>query len=267
MGAEVFQFAYSGGYPKKRQWALENIPIDTEWIFLLDADEAIPSELWKEIAAVISGKNAADAYLVTKGFHFLGRRFQFGGFSHAAVLLFRAGRASFERLHVDPTNSQDMEVHERLLVKGPIRALKASLIHEDAKGLEAYIARHNFYSTWEARQRYYYLKTGSWGEISVQSRFFGNTQERRRRLKGLMLHLPCEPLLWFTYHFLLRLGILEGRAGLIASQLRARHFSQVRAKLFELQLRSAAGSSADNKPLFFANGSPEPSNRNIPKCL
>jgi glycosyltransferase involved in cell wall biosynthesis len=237
-GAEVFQFEYGGGYPKKRQWALDHIPINTDWVLLLDADEVVPPELWEEIDKAISRKNAADAYLITKGFHFLGKRFRFGGFSHDAVLLFRQGKATFERLFAGPSEAQDMEVHERLLVNGAIRKLKTSLIHEDAKGLEAYIARHNFYSTWEARQRFNYLVTGSWGEASVRPRLLGNTQERRRWLKKFILFLPCEPLLWFTYHFFFRFGFLEGRAGLIASQLRARHFSHVRAKLYELQLEN-----------------------------
>ena len=268
MGAEVFQFEYRGGYPKKRQWALDHIPITTEWIFLLDADEIVPAELWEEIADAVNRKDAADAYLITKGFHFLGRRFRFGGFSHAAILLFRKGSATFERLHIDPANSQDMEVHERLLVQGSIREIKTRLIHEDAKGLEAYIARHNFYSTWEARQRFHYLKIGTWGEKSVEPRFFGNVQERRRWLKRLMLYLPFEPLAWFAYHFLFRLGFLEGRAGLIASQLRARHFSQVRAKLFELQRKNTANPDASGdrpaygKRLFCENGPPESTNRN-----
>lgn len=240
MGAEVFQFEYQGGYPKKRQWALNQIPIHTEWIFLLDADEVIPPALWDEMANAIHRDKTADAYLITKGFHFLGRPFRFGGFSHAAVLLFRKGKAAFERLHGDSENSQDMEIHERLLVRGSIRELNTPLIHEDAKGLQAYIARHNFYSTWDARQRFCYLKTGSWGEESVEPRLFGNVQERRRWLKRLMLYLPFEPFAWFVYHFVIRFGFLEGRAGLIASQLRARHFSQVRAKLFEMKLRNAS---------------------------
>jgi hypothetical protein len=128
--------------------------------------------------------------------------------------------------------------------------LKTSLIHEDVKGLEAYIARHNFYSTWEAHQRFNFLSTGNWGEASVQPRFWGNTQERRRWLKEWILKLPCEPLLWFAYHYLFNLGFMEGRAGLIASQLRARHFSHVRAKLYELQIKNGA----NHKP---TEGSPK----------
>jgi glycosyltransferase involved in cell wall biosynthesis len=238
MGAEVYEFRYSGVYPKKRQWALDHIPIRTEWILLVDADEAVPEKLWQEISNTIHRSNAADAYLITKEFHFLGRKFRFGGFSHSAVLLFRRGKASFERLHETPADSQDMEIHERLVVQGIIGKLKTGLHHEDAKGLEAYIARHNLYSTWEAHQREHFLKTGRWGGDSIRPRILGNTQERRRRLKGWMLHIPFEAPLWFAYHFFFRLGFLEGRRGLIASQIRARHFAQVRAKLYELQLKN-----------------------------
>ena len=40
-GAETVQFDYKGGYPRKRQWAITNLPISTEWIMLVDADETI----------------------------------------------------------------------------------------------------------------------------------------------------------------------------------------------------------------------------------
>jgi len=37
-GAEVVQFVYCGGYPKKRQWAMDNVLIHTPWVLFLDAD-------------------------------------------------------------------------------------------------------------------------------------------------------------------------------------------------------------------------------------
>lgn len=45
-GAEVVQFDYRGGYPKKRQWALDTLAIKTPWVLLLDADEVVPGALW-----------------------------------------------------------------------------------------------------------------------------------------------------------------------------------------------------------------------------
>jgi hypothetical protein len=65
----------------------------------------------------------------------------------------------------------------------------------------------------------------------------GDAQERRRFLKALAIRIPFEPQLWFLYHYIFRLGFLEGRPGLIASQVRANYITQVRGKMYELQLR------------------------------
>lgn len=238
-GAELVQFDYRGGYPKKRQWALEHLILDTPWILLLDADEVVPETLWLEIATAIEHPDRKDAYLIKKGFHFLGRRFHHGGFSHSAVLLFRNGTARFEQLLDDTPDSLDMEIHERVVVQGSIGKLKTPLIHEDFKGLEAYITRHNKYSTWEARVRYRYLTSGRYGEATIEPRLFGNSQERRRFLKALIMRLPFEQHLWFLYHYVLRLGILEGRPGLIACQIRASYIEQTRAKMYDLNRKAS----------------------------
>lgn len=232
-GVEIAQFHYAGGYPKKRQWALENLDIQTEWVLLIDADEVVPDRLWDEIESAT--KSTSSAFLITKGFHFLGRRFRFGAFSFASVLLFRSGCARFEELFDDDPTGLDMEVHERVIVDGDIGKLKTPLIHEDFNGLEAYIDRHNKYSTWEAKLRLKFLTSGRYGKDSIRPRFWGNTQERRRFLKYCVLRLPFEPLIWFCYHYFLRLGFLEGRAGLIACEFRRQYIAQVRAKISELR--------------------------------
>jgi glycosyltransferase involved in cell wall biosynthesis len=250
-GAETVQFKLRAAYPKKRQWALNNLKITTPWVLMLDADEVVPDALLTEIQKVTNDPKSCDGYLIKKGFHFLGRRLRFGGFSHAAVLLFRTGKAKFEHLLDDNPGGMDMEVHERLIVDGTVGALRTPLIHEDFKGLEAYIARHNQYSTWEAAVRYRFLTTGQWGNESIVARLWGNTQERRRFLKQFICRIPCEHWLWFFNHYLLRLGFLEGRAGLIACQLRAQYILCVRAKLVEKQAaaKSCEGSKRTQEPL------------------
>jgi glycosyltransferase involved in cell wall biosynthesis len=236
-GAEIVQFHYSGGYPKKRQWGLNELNMNTEWVLLLDADEVVPNQLWDEIARAISTPGAPDAFLITKGFHFLGRRFRFGGFSHSAVLLFRQGKAEFEELDSSITTAHDMEVHERIIVDGAVGVISTPLIHEDFKGLTAYIDRHNQYSSWEAGVRFSNVKRRHYAGKTITARFFGNAQERRRFLKRIAVRMPFESTLWFLYHYVFRLGFLEGRRGLIAAQIRASYISQARAKLYELEMR------------------------------
>lgn len=234
-GAEVVQFEYRGGYPKKRQWAIENLKLVSTWLLLLDADEVVPDALWNEISHALKGSNVPDAFLVTKGFHFMGRRFRFGGFSFAAVLLFRRGKARFERLLEDDPEGLDMEVHERVIVDGRIGRLKTPLVHEDFKGLNAYLERHRRYAKWEGRLRHIFFTTGRYGQEAIQGRLLGNTQERRRFLKMLAIRMPFEPLFWFGYHYFIKLGFLEGRAGWVASRVRCQYITWVRKEVRRLR--------------------------------
>ena len=238
-GAEIVDFQYAGGYPKKRQWALDTLDISTPWTMLVDADEEVVERLWEEIGSELNSTEC-DAYLALKRFHFMGKEFRFGGFSHSAVLLFRSGRAHFEEIAGNLPNGQDMEVHERIIVDGRIGRLKNSLRHYDYKGLQAYLDRHNKYSTWEAGIRMHYLKSGNWGSSTIEPSIFGDPQSFRRFLKSLIIRLPGEPWLWFTYHYFARAGFLEGRRGLIAASLRRAYIEQVRAKIYELKTKPAS---------------------------
>jgi len=257
-GAEVVQFEYQGAYPKKRQWAIDNLDIRTPWSFMIDADEVLPPRLLEEIRNVVTSPNAKDGYLIGKGFHFLGRRFRFGGFSHAAVLLFKTGCGRFEHILDNNPGNMDMEVHERLIVDGTVGSLKTHLIHEDFKGLEAYVRRHNQYSSWEAAVRMRYFTEGEWGSETIQRRLFGNAEERRRFLKQFVCRMPFEQWVWFLNHYVLRLGFLEGKPGLIACRLRAQYIADVRAKMFESRVcRPSIEQIPHTLPLPVSESSPE----------
>ena len=52
-GARVVQFHYRGGWPKKRQWAMETLPFAFDWLLLLDADEVLTPELKTEMRQAI----------------------------------------------------------------------------------------------------------------------------------------------------------------------------------------------------------------------
>lgn len=240
-GAEVVQFQYSGSYPKKRQWALDSLNVETPWILLMDADEEMTPTLRQEIETELASPKH-DAYVITKGFHFMRKQFRFGGFSHSAVLLFKKGKARFEEIPDVDDGGLDMEVHERLIVDGSVGKLKSPLRHDDYKGLTAYIDRHNKYSSWEADVRLRMLG-GMLGKSELKPSLFGDVQQRRRWIKNIAIRVPGEPLLWFLYHFVFRLGMLEGRRGLIASQIRAQYINHVRSKMFE----RSAGLKSENK--------------------
>jgi glycosyltransferase involved in cell wall biosynthesis len=56
-GVKVVQFDYRGGWPKKKNWALANVPFANAWVLLLDADEVLMEDGRKEIEAVLLSGN------------------------------------------------------------------------------------------------------------------------------------------------------------------------------------------------------------------
>jgi len=65
-GAHVVQFHYQGGWPKKRQWAMESLPLAHDWIFLVDADEALTPELAREILAAVQNPHCDGYYIALR---------------------------------------------------------------------------------------------------------------------------------------------------------------------------------------------------------
>jgi hypothetical protein len=86
--------------------------------------------------------------------------------------------------------------------------------------------------------RYGFLTEGIYGKQTIQPRIFGNVQEQRRFLKKIIIRMPFEPIAWFLFHFILKLGCLEGRRGLVASQIRSAYIAQTRAKIYEIRLNA-----------------------------
>src|SRR5437588_1420356 len=108
-GAKVVQFHYHGGWPKKRQWALNSLPFENEWALLLDADEILTSDLADEIEAATRDVNLA-GYWVFLRLNFLGRELRFGGNGFWKLSLFRRDRGHFEcRLKDQDQSMSDIE--------------------------------------------------------------------------------------------------------------------------------------------------------------
>ena len=103
-GAKLVQFDYQGGWPKKRQWAMDNLPLSYDWILLLDADEAMTAELTQEIRLAIANP-AISGYYISLRMYFLGRLLRHGGAGFWKLSLFRKGKGRYEcRLHAVAQN-------------------------------------------------------------------------------------------------------------------------------------------------------------------
>lgn len=232
-GAKVLQFYYKSGWPKKRQWALDTYDFNNEWILLLDADEILLDPIKKEIAEAIKS-NTFNGYWLKFQLHFLGRQLKHGGFDLWKLFLFRKQDGRYEkRLTDQSTEMSDIEVHEHIIVDGPVGKLKNPVRHENWNSLYRYIQKHNEYSEWEAKV---YLD-GHNGDGSIKPSPFGNQAARRRWLKKQLIHIPGFPLLTFFYHYILRLGFLDGKPGFIYCVFKGIQRFHAKAKLYELIIK------------------------------
>lgn len=228
-GADVVQFHYRGGWPKKRQWALDNLPLRHEWVLLLDADESLTPQLLEEIRDAISDPTLSGCY-IGLDIVFLGRRLRHCGASFYKLSLFRLREGRFECRTADQDSSMcDMEVHEHVMVRGATRILRNNLLHRNVESLSRYIQKHNEYSNWEAR-------VWSGQEVSQDAlppALMGSQAQRRRWLKQKFLCWPGSPLFFFFYKYVLRAGFLDGIPGLIYCAFQGIQFFHTKAKLYE----------------------------------
>jgi len=230
-GAKVVQFHYQGGWPKKRQWAMENLSFEHDWILLIDADEALSPELAEEIRHAIRLPDA-EGYFLSLQMYFLGRRLRHGDANFWKLALFRRGKGRYEcRLKDQNPSMADMEVHEHVVVEGRALRLKHPLIHHNVESLSHYIQKHDEYSNWEARV----LLQGEQGETELPPALFGSQAQRRRWFKKKLYALPGSPILLFLYRYLLRLGFLDGVPGLIYCGFQAVQMFHTKAKIYELK--------------------------------
>jgi glycosyltransferase involved in cell wall biosynthesis len=234
-GAKVVQFHYAGGWPKKRQWAMDTLSLAHDWILLLDADEVLTAQLAAEIARAIQNPEI-NGYYIALQMHFLGRQLRHSGASFWKLCLFRKGLGRFEcRLQDQDASMADMEVHEHVIVAGRTDKLTNPLVHYNVESLDRYIQKHNEYSNWEARV--WLDGRSANADQEIQPDFWGTQAQRRRWLRWHFLEMPGSPLLFFLFKYVWKLGFLDGIPGLIYCGMQGIQFFQIKAKIYELQLR------------------------------
>jgi len=236
-GANVVQFHFNGSWPKKKNWALENLNFRNEWVLIVDCDERITDASWDEIATVIR-EDKHDGWYINRRVFFLGKWIKHGGkYPDWNLRLFKHQIGRYENLNTeDVPNTGDNEVHEHVVLKSDRGAgyLKEDMMHIDFRDIYQWLARHNRYSNWEARV-YYNLLTGKGEAGTIGANFFGDSVQRKRFLKKIWVRLPFKPTLRFIWFYFLRLGLLDGKAGYIYARLISQYEYHIGIKLLELR--------------------------------
>jgi len=212
-GAKIVQFDYQGGWPKKKNWALANVPFANEWVFLLDADEVLMDGGQEEIAAAVQADESIDGYWINRRFIFLGKWLQHAYYPNWNLRLFKHGQGRFEKLVEGETDSGDVEIHEHIVVHGRTGRLRSELEHYAFPSVESFIEKHNRYSNWEAQLQVELDEKK--GDAPLQDK----RVSFHRRLKLATSRLPMRPFLRFCYIYFLQRGFLDGMEGYYFARL------------------------------------------------
>jgi glycosyltransferase involved in cell wall biosynthesis len=231
-GAKVVQFDFNGTWPKKKNWALDNLPFKNDWVLILDADEVLPAEAATEIGDAIANTGGIAGYWINRRFFFLGRWLRHSYYPNWNLRLFRHSLGRYEHLTDADTKSGDNEVHEHVIVQGPTGRLRCEMDHYAFPSVEVFMEKHNRYSNWEACVAADKLLHGSSEGLSSEA------VGRRRRLKMVSQQLPFRPLMRFLYIYIWQKGFLDGRDGYYFARLHAIYEFLSVAKTYELRRRS-----------------------------
>ena len=144
-GATVLQRAWDGSHSTQINWALDQlaqIPIQTDWVMRIDADEVLTPELVSQIqATLLAVAPQINGISCIRKMSFQGRLIRFGGVGNNRVMrLFRYGFGQSESRWMD----------EHIKVEGQTMMLSGVMIDDNLRSLAWWIEKHNGYSSREA---------------------------------------------------------------------------------------------------------------------
>lgn len=232
LGAKVYQNKWIN-YATQFNWALDTIPITTEWTMRFDCDEYLMDDLIVEINTKLPNTTMnVGGFILKRRVYFMNKWIRYGGFyPHRLLRIWRTGKARLEERKMD---------EHVVLKEGDIITFKHDFVDHNLNDLTWWINKHNLYATREMHDLIE-ITNNSKSQMNVASTLLGEQYSRKRWLKEKIysnIPLFVRPFIYFFYRYFILLGFLDGRPGLVW------HFLQgfwyrflVDAKLYELKSR------------------------------
>lgn len=200
----VFERAFTT-HAEQWNFALEHTGIRTDWVLAIDADFVLSGELARELATLrpapgVSGYRASFTYCIE------GKPLRGAAYPPVVVLYQRSGARYGQDGHT-----------QRIQVSGRVEFLQGRIFHDDRKPLAHWLSAQARYMRLEARKL-----------SSTPARQLG-WADRLRKL------IVIAPSVMFFFCFVVRGGILDGKAGLVYAMQRT--VAEAILSLYLLQLR------------------------------
>lgn len=207
---EVVVHKYPGNQAEQFNWALDNIPIETEWILRVDADEYCEPEFIQELNNRLPTLNKnISAIVVPIGREFMGRRLRYGIVNGVCLTrLIRKGKCRYELRLMD----EYLKIHEGTTIK-----FKHCIVDANCIGIKAFIDKHNNYSSREAcllLDSEYNLYNGLESTENNNPEYAKEVAlKRAQKAKYAQMPLFWRSIGYFIYRYIIKLGFLDGKEG------------------------------------------------------
>jgi glycosyltransferase involved in cell wall biosynthesis len=200
-----------GSFSEKLNFGLNQLPIKTEWIMRLDADEYLTEEFITNIGPLLDSVSSdVEGIIVRRRLVFLNRWIRYGGmYPLEHMRITRKGRAIYEARILD----------EHVRVPGEFVRMIGDIVDEDQKGLANWLGKHVRYAE---SQCYMDWSLSSQSDKSWKN-LEGGLKWRRFLKEEIYAKSPkfIRPFGFWFYRYILLLGFLDGKPGFIWHVLHA----------------------------------------------
>ena len=231
LGAEVVEHAWPGNQAAQFNWALANIPIETEWIMRIDADEYLLPELIDELNQKLPTISAGINGIVFNRRHIFLDRWMRGGIYPVKMLrTFRRGHAICEQRLMD----------EHIVLKdGEIVDFENDFCDHNLNNISWFCKKHVDYSVREAAEMLdleYNLSGSNHSDEGLSPQALA---KRKKKLSYARKPLFLRSTAYFLYRYFIKGGWRDGKEGFIFTFLQGWWYrTLVDAKIFEIKRKS-----------------------------
>lgn len=226
---KVVQHQWPGNQAEQFNWALDNLPIQTEWILRLDADEyllpALVEELQEKLPCMADSVSALSLSLARA---FCGKVLHHGIVNNVKIIrIFRKGKARYEKRLMDEHLS---------VLSGDTVEMQNQFVDDNRMPIGVFINKHNGYASREAA-----LLLDAEFHLTSTSDFpqdYGEEVIKKRAQKARYARMPLfwRAFAYFVYRYVVKLGFLDGKEGFLWDFLQGWWYrTLVDAKVFEVK--------------------------------
>lgn len=231
LGAKVYKNPWKN-YATQFNYGVYQCPIQSEWIWRIDADEFLEGNIGITVKNILSNcPTDVNGIYVRKRIDFMGKPLLHGGWYPSYHLkVFRRGHGDCE--------NRWMDEHIRIFDGTTITIEEGNQVDANLNDLTWWTEKHNGYATREMVDMLMMEYGMDAKAQEVTPKFFGTEEQRKRWLKIKYIKTPLfiRPFINFFLRYILKRGFLDGKEGFIWHILQGFWYRMlVDAKIFEIK--------------------------------